>query len=127
MSETSQYSWADADGLELFCSKPLKNPFALYVALHDYLALVNSIHEAKCFLNFGGSDSFDLFLKYSSTNSYLLSRAPKAVSDVIEKELKLQGVPFRASPTKLASWGTFLVKIGNSIFFCEKAIAQFDG
>ena len=126
ISETSHHSWANGDGYELFCSTPLKNPLGLYAALQGYLTSVGSLHGPKHFLNFGGSDSFDLFLKYTSSRSYLLSRAPETVSNFLAILLELENVPFRRSSTKLESCGSLLVRIGDSTFFCEKAVARFE-
>jgi hypothetical protein len=127
VSNAAQYSWADTDGYELFCSKPLKNPLGLYATLHDYLTSEGSFHTAKHFLNFGGSDAFDLYLKYTSSRSYLLSCAPKKVTHFLAKQLEMQDVPYRMSPIKLASCGALRVRLGNSIFFCKKAVACFNG
>lgn len=117
--------WADhGSSYETYCSQPLPEPLQLYATIEDYLWKIGAPRSARNFLNV--SDGLlSGFCKIAREDSYLVSRrAPACVQQIIEAELKRQGVTYNVLSSEHKQTHRLFVEIGSSTLVCEHAIAE---
>lgn len=75
------------------------------------------------FLN--GASDISNFVSTAQTAGFLVGRAPPCVRDLICAELERQNVPHNAIQTTTSSEAQYLVRLGDSAFLCQEAVAEF--
>lgn len=112
--------------ISIYCSSPVRNFFAVYEFLHDYLATKDYPFEVLDLLHGGNSITIQRCRKAFESNSFLAFEGPEPLAVIIEKLFGEQGVNFRRQPIKTYydehHWVTFM---GNS-FYCQKSFVEFD-
>jgi hypothetical protein len=105
-----------------YCSTPLPHPFDLYAELEDFLVHADAPRSARDYLNVPDG-SIRKFCEVTQANTYLLSNCPRAIHEIVLRELERKGVKFSVIETERASTGELFVRIGRSAFFCQRATA----
>lgn len=118
----SDVPWAQARDWAIYCSGPIGDPISVYTQVHDYLGLQDAALRAEHFLN--QAAVLSSFVTMTQANGFLVGRGPPCIRDLICDELKRQGVPHNVVRTHAETEQRYLVRLGNSVFFCLEAIAE---
>lgn len=119
--------WAQPRGSEIYCNAPLPKPLEVYLTVHDFLASHGTFRRAWQYLNCPEGEQLGPFIQITQANSFLLGRFPPVIRDLVCAQLDAQGVPYSDLPIGLEKLGKLLVTIQRSQFFCETAVAVFEG
>ena len=90
--------------------------------MHDYLRSSNAFLTPEHFLN--QAADLSSFAAMAQTNGFLIGRGPSSIRDLICAELDQQCVPYNVVRTVTDTEPKFLVRLGNSAFLCDGAIAE---
>jgi hypothetical protein len=118
----SKVPWAQACDWSIFCSGPLSEPISLYAKVHDYLRLSDAFVGPERFLNQAGDLS--RFVSMAKAAGFLIGRGPICIRDLICVELERQAVPHNVVRTTADAEPQYLVRLGNSAFLCQEAVAE---
>jgi hypothetical protein len=121
---TSALYWAQADQFSIYCSAPLPHPIAVYTVVENYLLAAGAPRTPSDYLN--GAVRLSQFLEIVSSNGYLLATGPQSICSLVVEELGAQSVPHTIVEAKGRSEGRLFIKLGDSAFFCETAVAEFE-
>ncbi len=120
----SEVPWAQACDWSVYCSGPIAQPLVLFGALHDYLLSSDAFLRAEHFLN--QAANLSRFAAMAQTRGFLIGQGPRCIRDLICEELDRQSVPHNVVKI-VAADQRFLVRLGNSAFLCDSALAEFSG
>jgi hypothetical protein len=118
----SDVPWAQAHDWSIYCSAPISEPIALFAKIHDYLRRNEAFMGPEHFLN--GAGDMSHFAAMTSTAGFLISRGPTCIRDLICAELDRQHVPHTVIQTTADTEPRYLVRLGDSAFLCEEALAD---
>ncbi len=120
-------SWAASEWSDIYCYGPLLTPMNTYAAVHDFLVSEGAHEQASDYLNCP-DNRLGAFLEIVQKSSYLLGRFPAALGNVVRAQLDAQRVPYSELPwARPNTYERLLVTIAGSQFWCEQAIAFFEG
>lgn len=119
----SDVPWAQARDWSIYCSGPVGEPITLFAKVHDYLRQSQAFMGPEHFLN--GAGDLSHFAAMTRTAGFLLSRAPSGLRDLICAELDRQNVPHNVIQTTADTEPQYLVRLGDSAFLCQEALAEF--
>jgi hypothetical protein len=120
----SSFAWAPPDVHSIYCSSALREPASLYESLDNYLVTNDSYRRPLDFLN--SCATLSQFRELCASNSFLLARCPDAIRELLCVHLVREGVAFNVISTSATPENRLRVKLGNSDFLCDEAIAEFD-
>ena len=124
VSRIVQNKWAYGGfSHETYCNQPLPEPLQLYAVVEDYLRQLDAPKSARDFLNLPDG-MFSRFCSMTRNRSYLVSRAPDGVQDVIAAELGLQRVGYSVVSKEATQTDRLFVQIGSSSFQCDSAVVE---
>jgi hypothetical protein len=121
---TSTLDWANPHQFGIYCSAPLSNPLAVYMAVENYIFDSRAIRSPGDYLN--GADRLSTFFEIATSSGYLLATGPELIRSIVVAELKSQSVPHTVHETERHAEGRLLVRFQGSAFFCGAALAEFD-
>lgn len=124
IEQTSMLDWAQPASSSIYCSAPIPRPLAVYQRIDDFLQDRNALRRPVDFLN--GAHRLSRFLEYTSSNAFLLSTGPAAITELVSEELRVQDVPHTNLSVSGREEAPILVRLGAHGFFCEHAHAEFD-
>jgi hypothetical protein len=114
--------WAQASDWSIYCSGPIGEPISLFAKVHDYLRLKQAFLGAEDFLN--QAEVLSGFVTMTQAAGFLVERGPACIRDLICSELERQGVPYNVIQTPVDAEPQYLVRLGNSAFLCQEAVAE---
>jgi hypothetical protein len=121
---TSTLDWADPNQFSIYCSAPLLNPVAVYLAVEDYIVASNALRTPGDYLN--GANRLSTFLEIATSPGYLLATGPEPIRSIVVAELNSQSIRHTVLETKRHTQGRLLVRLQGSAFFCATALAEFE-
>jgi len=125
ISLVSEVPWAQSSVWSIYSSGPIGQPLTLYRSVHDYL------HSSGAFLtpedSLNQAADLSRFVAMAQSNGCLVGCGPSCIRDLICDELGRQSVPHNVVRTGARAEPKFLVRLGNSAFFCESVHAEFPG
>jgi hypothetical protein len=124
VSPLSEEGWAEGGAsYETYCSEPLPQPLKVYAAVEDHLWNAEAPRTARDYLNLPDG-SFTRFCAMAGTASFLLSRAPEQIHQIVIAELQRQKVRHKVLRSERSPSYGLSVQIGGSRFVCYRATAQ---
>lgn len=118
----SDVPWAQACDWSIYCSGPIDEPVSLFTKVQDYLRRCDAIVGPEHFLN--QATNLASFVTMTKAGGFLVGRGPPCIRDLVCAELERQAVPHNVVPTPEDSEPEFLVRLGNSAFLCQEALAE---
>ena len=118
----SDVPWAQARDWSIYCSGPVDEPLSLFAKVHDYLRLNDAFLGAEHFLN--QATDISCFVDMTKTGGFLVGSGPTCIRDLICAELKRQAAPHNVVRAAADTEPQFLVRLGNSAFLCQEAVAE---
>jgi len=118
----SDVPWAQARDWSIYCSGPIGEPISLFAKVHDYLRQGQAFMGPEHFLN--GAGDMSHFAAMTQTAGFLVGRGPTCIRDLICAELDRQHVPHNVIQTTADTEPRYLVRLGDSAFLCEDALAE---
>jgi hypothetical protein len=118
----SDVPWAQACDWSIYCSGPIDDPVSLFAKVHDYLRLNQAFLGPEHFLN--QATDISGFVAMTQVGGFLVGRGPASIRDLICAELERQEVPYNVLQTTVDTEPQYLVRLGNSAFLCQEALAE---
>lgn len=118
----SDVPWAQARNWSIYCSGPIEEPLSLFAKVHDYLRLNDAFLGAEHFLN--QATDISRFVAMTKTGGFLVGSGPTCIRDLICAELDRQAAPHNVIRAAADAEPQFLVRLGNSAFLCQEAVAE---
>jgi hypothetical protein len=122
ISRVSDVPWAQAREWDIYCSAPIPRPFDLYCRVQSYLRENEAFVGPEFFLN--QADDLSRFARMVASSGFLLCSGPNCIREMICDELVLQCVSHNVL-RRSAEAPKLLVRLGDSAFLCDSAIAEF--
>ncbi len=114
--------WAQASAWSIYCSGPIDEPISLFAKVYDYLRLCDAFVGPEHFLNH--ATDISRFVTMTKVGGFLVGRGPTCIRDLICDELERQAVPHNVVHSAVDTEPRFLVRLGNSAFLCQEALAE---
>lgn len=118
----SDVPWAQACDWSIYCSGPIDEPVSLFAKVQDYLRLCGAFVGPEHFLN--QATDISSFVTMTKVGGFLVGRGPSCIRDLICAELERQAVPHNVVQAPDDTEPEFLVRLGNSAFLCQEALAE---
>lgn len=118
----SDIPWAQACDWSIYCSGPIGQPLALYGRVNDYLHSNGAFLKPDHFLN--QAADLSRFAAMTQNNGFLIGHGPACIRDLICGELERQSVAHNILRTVAATEPKYLIRLGDSAFLCESAVAE---
>lgn len=118
----SEVPWAQGCDWSIYCSGVIAEPILLFAKVHDYLRMSDAFVGPEHFLNQAADIS--RFLAMAKTGGFLVGRGPTCIRDLICAELERQAAPHNVVRTTADAVPEYLVRLGNSAFLCQEALAE---
>jgi hypothetical protein len=117
--------WAQPATHAIYCSAPVPDPLALWLALERHLKSENAFWTPDRFFNCG--ETLSRFVELCAAPSFLVAQAPASVADAIHAELVRQRVKFNTlTGAAREPEGWLLVRFDDTGFLCTAASAVFE-